>query len=62
MKPMHKFLELRKGKSMINYVGYYEDLDESYAYISRRLGISSESVSKSQLCHENKINPNPLAI
>ena len=54
MKPMHKFLELRKGKSMINYVGYYEDLDESYAYISRRLGISSESVSKSQLCHENK--------
>ena len=54
MKPMHYFLELRNGKTLVNYVGYFEDLEMSYRYILSKIPSVESAINKNTvLCHEN---------
>jgi hypothetical protein len=43
-KPQTDFIYNEKGKLMIDYVGRYENLQESYNYIANRLGIPSHTL------------------
>ncbi|KYP10022.1 MAG: hypothetical protein A0129_15195 [Limnobacter sp. CACIAM 66H1] len=50
-KPMHYFVELRPGKTFLDYFGYFEDLDRAYARILDR--IPRPEATSPRLCREN---------
>jgi len=52
MKPMHYFLELAKNKTLLDYFGYYEELENAYLEILSRIPRPPLDRS-SQLCREN---------
>lgn len=57
LQPMHHFIEISKNSNILDYVGYYEDLDNSYSYILGR--VRTVHYGPCALSHENKTSVNP---
>lgn len=43
-RPQYEFLCDESGKLLVDFVGYYENLEQDFAYVQRRLGLSAELV------------------
>jgi hypothetical protein len=52
LRPMHYFIEIYNNINILDYVGYYEDLQKSYSHIAKHIMPGSKSVAA--LSHENK--------
>jgi hypothetical protein len=48
--PMHHFIELRPGRNILSYFGYYEDLPRAYSHIAAHVS------GGANLQHHNKNN------
>jgi hypothetical protein len=48
--PQYKFICSEDGMPMVDFIGYFENLDNDFSYVQKKLGISSNS----KLLHLNK--------